>query len=110
MFCLPNGAYLQYFVLESQYIDMYLKLGYKIVLWNYRGYGQSTGSPSLCKSLEDAETVYKHCREVLDLKIELVHGYSIGGPPATNLALRYSNDIKALVTDRTFDSITNVKY
>ena len=43
MFCLPNGAYLQYFVLESQYIDIYLNMGYKIVLWNYRGYGQSTG-------------------------------------------------------------------
>lgn len=70
---------------------MYLELGYKIILWNYRGYGQSTGEPSLTRSLGDADSVYQYCRNQLGLNIEVVHGYSIGGPPAISLALRYSS-------------------
>ena len=109
MFCLPNGAYLQYFVLESQYIDMYLDLGYKIVLWNYRGYGQSTGEPALHRSLSDANTVFLYCKNQLSLDVEVLHGYSIGGPPAISLALNYPEQIKVIVTDRTFCDIAKVE-
>lgn len=67
LICCPNGAYLQYFVLESQYTNMYLELGYQIILWNYRGYGQSTGSPTISVSLKDVEAIYNYSKRVLQL-------------------------------------------
>jgi predicted acyl esterase len=32
---------------ECRYVDFYVEQGYCVCLWNYRGYGQSTGSPCL---------------------------------------------------------------
>lgn len=64
----PNGAYLQYFALESQYISMYLEMGYQIILWSYRGYGQSTGSPTISESLKDVEAIYNYSKRVLKLE------------------------------------------
>ena len=69
LICLPNGAYLQYFIPENQYTNMYLGLGYEIIVWNYRGYGGSTGEPSLNKSMEDAEAVYEYCKQTLGMNI-----------------------------------------
>lgn len=37
---------------------MYLDLGYEIILWNYRGYGNSTGVASLTKNMLDINEVY----------------------------------------------------
>jgi alpha/beta superfamily hydrolase len=92
MFCNPNGVYIQFFAVENTYIKEYLKQvtlywliqGYQIILWNYRGYGQSTGSPSITKSQTDAMKVYNYFTG-RGLKIELVHGYSIGGCAAIGL-------------------------
>lgn len=106
MFCCPNGAYLQYFALDSEYVDMYLKLGFSVILWNYRGYGQSTGNPSIATCIQDSQQIYDFCRNTLNLNIEIVHGYSIGGPPAVTLAV--NNNIKILVADRTFCNFVNV--
>ena len=103
---LPNGAYLQYFALESQYMEMYFKLGYQVVLWNYRGYGQSTGTPSISNSISDAQAVYNYCKIFLKLNPQISHGYSIGGPPAAVLAL--TNKFKAVVIDRSFCNFVNV--
>ena len=58
LICNPNGAYLQYFGIESSYINFYLDKKLKIILWNYRGYGCSTGIPSISNSIKDAQTIY----------------------------------------------------
>lgn len=55
-----------------------------MILWNYRGYGQSTGSPTITKSQSDAVKVYNYFTEKGKI-IELVHGYSIGGCAAIGL-------------------------
>ena len=47
----PNGAYLQSIALSSSFIKFYLKNNLQVVLWNYRGYGRSTGTPSIKKSI-----------------------------------------------------------
>lgn len=67
MFCNPNGVYIQFFAVENTYIREYLKQvryffikGYQVILWNYRGYGQSTGSPTITKSQSDAVKVYNY--------------------------------------------------
>lgn len=83
-----------------------------MILWNYRGYGQSTGEPSIARSQQDAYSVYKFYRNK-GYEIEIVHGYSIGGPAAVGLIehiskeqVRNPNDtVKILIVDRSFSSI-----
>lgn len=58
--------------------------GYRVVLWNYRGYGQSSGSPSLRTAAHDAYAVYRFYRQKQH-EISVVHGYSIGGVAAVGL-------------------------
>ena len=76
-------------------------------MWNYRGYGTSTGTPSIIKCQKDAEVVYEHYKNRLE--IEIVHGFSIGGACAIHLGKKYS-DIKLLIADRTFSRLDYVIY
>jgi pimeloyl-ACP methyl ester carboxylesterase len=85
---------------------MYLEMGHQIILWNYRGYGQSTGSPSISASISDAQVIYNYCKANLRLDPVISHGYSIGGPPAVCLAS--SQPFKTLVVDRSFCNFVNV--
>lgn len=55
----PNGAIFQALALSSSYIHFYLKLGFEIVLWNYRGYAKSNGFSSCRHSISDACKIYK---------------------------------------------------
>ena len=89
-------------------MKFYIQNGFKVILWNYRGYGKSTGNPSLMKSISDAEQVYEHAQKHFGVKIQIAHGYSIGGPCAINLALKYPKKIKLLIADRTFSKINLV--
>ena len=63
---------------------MFFIKGYNVILWNYRGYGQSTGSPTIIKSQTDASNVYNFYRDK-GYDIQVVHGYSIGGAAAVGL-------------------------
>lgn len=81
-------------------------MGYQIILWNYRGYGQSTGSPTISLSLKDSEAIYNFSKRVLQLEPEISHGYSIGGPPAVHLAANHP--FKVLIVDRSFCNFVNV--
>lgn len=100
---------MQYFGTESNYIKFYLKQGFQIVLWNYRGYGRSTGTPSIASSMKDVNTVYQYAIERMGLDPVVVHGYSIGGCPAIDLAQKKSDAIKLLIADRTFSNIAQVQ-
>ena len=62
-------------------------MGFQIVLWNYRGYGASTGMPTISNCQKDAKIVYDYYVNN-GLKIPMVHGYSIGGCAAIGLASR----------------------
>jgi pimeloyl-ACP methyl ester carboxylesterase len=88
------------------YIGFYMEMGSQLILWNYRGYGQSVGEPSISNSMEDAKEVYAFAKKEFGLEPEIVHGYSIGGPSAVALAL--ACPIKTLVVDRTFCNFVNV--
>ena len=47
IFCNPNNRYYEY-ALNNQdnWIEFYKSNGINILLWNYRGYGQSRGYPT----------------------------------------------------------------
>ena len=87
-------------------------------MWNYRGYGQSTGNPSIAACQEDALTVYEYYRD-RGYEISIVHGYSIGGAAAIGLMEKLSSysgryrqaqdqKVEVLIVDRSFSSIGEV--
>lgn len=97
---------MQLIAMECKYIDFYLEQGYCVCLWNYRGYGQSTGTPSLSKNEVDVLDLYEALTsDGYSLKIS--HGYSIGGPVAIYVACVRSMNM--LIADRTFGSIDLVR-
>lgn len=75
-------------------------------MWNYRGYGTSTGIPTIKLCQKDAKTVFDYYKHH---NITITHGYSIGGSSAIGLA-SVEKSIKVLIADRTFSSIANVNF
>lgn len=106
LFCNPNGAYLESFPFETSYVRFYVEQGINVALWNYRGYSKSVGSPSISRNKKDALAVYDFVKEK-GYSVEIVHGYSIGGPTAIYLASQRKIDL--LITDRTFSSLVQVE-
>jgi pimeloyl-ACP methyl ester carboxylesterase len=97
---------MQLIAMECKYIDFYLEQGYCVCLWNYRGYGRSTGKPSLSTNEKDVLEIHeKLSNEGYAPKI--AHGYSIGGPLAIYLACL--RPMSMLIADRTFGSIELVR-
>lgn len=81
-------------------------------MWNYRGYGKSNGFSSSRNSISDVQKVYQYVTKTFSIKIEVIHGYSIGGISAislsSGLSMSDSSPIKLLIADRTFSSIDRV--
>lgn len=94
-----SGSHESYERYTLSIADAYLKMGHNVVLFNYRGFGKSRGSPSEAGFNKDAEAAYQHMRNVIGLADDqiVVHGYSMGSEPATDLAAHHPID---LVLDR----------
>lgn len=104
IFCLGNSTLYEN---SMEMIRFYLDQDVNVMVFNYGGYGQSQGSPSVFNTYRDVEAAYEYVREIRntpDSRI-IVHGFSIGGGPATYLASKYPID---LVLDRTYAKIGNV--
>ena len=85
--CFPNGGFIEYFYFQWEWVNFYLEKGVNVLLWNYRGYYKSTGTPSSKNVLEDVELVYDYLKYNLKAKGVIgVHGESLGGYVATHLA------------------------
>ncbi|MBI4815561.1 MAG: alpha/beta hydrolase [Deltaproteobacteria bacterium] len=86
----------------------YLALGCSVLLPEYRGYGQSQGSPTSAKIVEDLERLVEVAlsRPELEGAQTVYHGYSLGGGFATELSRR--RPPRALVLESTFRSIPAV--
>ena len=77
-----------------------------ICVFNYRGYGSSSGVPTPARLKADTECVIKYLREVKKIKKLLLHGESIGGMMACHGAKVCGTDL--LICDRTFCSLDAV--
>jgi hypothetical protein len=60
--CNPNMAFAEVSQYSSEWPEFYLAFGINVVLWNYRGYGRSTGTPSPTNNRNDAELVFQWAR------------------------------------------------
>lgn len=102
--CLGNSSLYEN---AKDIIRFYLTQGVHVMTFNYGGYGLSQGSPSVFNTYRDVEAAYLYISEIKkakDRKI-IVHGFSIGGGPATYLASKYPVD---LVLDRTYAKLGSI--
>ncbi len=105
-FCNPNAAFyecISQVELSKSWFGFYRNRGFDIFMFNYRGYGRSSGSPTPSAVKADAEYLLDFARQTFNPKFVLVHGESIGGMIACHIARK--KQVDALVCDRTFASL-----
>ncbi len=83
-----------------------------LVVADYRGYGRSTGAPTLTHLAQDAHVIYKQVGEELSrrkLREGLwVMGRSLGSISALELAYHYQQEMKGLIIESGFPSVGRV--
>jgi fermentation-respiration switch protein FrsA (DUF1100 family) len=86
-------------------IEMFHLLGLSVLIFDYRGYGQSTGRPSEEGTYADAEAAWRYLVDAQQRRPEkiLLFGESLGGAVAAHLASR--NDGGGLILLSSFTSI-----
>ena len=90
--------------------DLYHGLGVSLLMVEYRGYGHSDGTPSQRHIVEDSIAVLEQvlAREDVDADRFVLHGRSIGGGLATQVALKAKPS--ALIVESTFTSVTDMAW
>jgi pimeloyl-ACP methyl ester carboxylesterase len=83
-----------------------------LVVADYRGYGASSGTPTLTDLILDAHTIFKEVREELSrkkLQSDLwVMGRSLGSLSALELAYHYQEVMKGLIIESGFPSVVRI--
>jgi fermentation-respiration switch protein FrsA (DUF1100 family) len=92
--------------LES--VQQFHQLDLNVLIVDYRGYGQSTGSPSEEGLYRDAEAAWQYLvgQRGIDPSRIVIFGRSLGGGPATWLAMQHAAG--ALLVESAFTSVPDV--
>jgi len=102
----PNAGFYEFAAdYQIHWIKFYQRLGFDILFWNYRGYGESNGWPNPCALIQDGEVILKYAK-TRGYTRTVLHGESLGGAIATILADKIGCDF--LFADRTFGSLTRL--
>jgi len=104
IFCNPNGMIYQLFTPEK--FLFLLNGGCDVLLWNYRGYGYSTGHPTFKNAKTDVMELFDYIKKKNQYKKFGVFGYSVGGGCATFLAQNRKLDV--LICDRNYSNISEI--
>ena len=85
-----------------------------LVVADYRGYGASTGTPTLTDLVNDAHAIFKKVREEL-LKRNLrkdpwVMGRSLGSMAALELASQHQEEMRGLIIESGFPSVVRIMF
>jgi fermentation-respiration switch protein FrsA (DUF1100 family) len=105
LFCHGNGGNISY-LLET--VKLFRSLEYNLLVFDYRGYGASDGTPTEEGTYRDAEAAYDYLvkdRGILPGTIVLM-GRSLGGSVAAWLAQRHLPP--ALILESTFTSLSDM--
>jgi hypothetical protein len=90
----------------------YHQKGLNLVVADYRGYGVSSGIPTLTDLAQDAHDIFKQVRQDLsrrNLRKDLwVMGRSLGSISAFELAYHYQEDIRGLIIESGFPSVVRI--
>lgn len=90
------------------YVRLYNELGFGVLAYDYRGYGQSEGRPSERSAYADIEAVFQYLlrTERIPTWRMIAHGRSVGSGPSVWLAVRHP--IGGLILESPFVSIFRV--
>lgn len=86
-------------------IELLAPLGYSLFIWDYRGFGRSTGTPSESGIHDDEETLwstFSSWSQVAGQKL-VYYGRSFGGGPCIDLATRHAPS--SLIDESNFTSV-----
>lgn len=101
LFCHGNAGNVSHRLDNVAYL---LRAGLQVLLFDYRGYGHSSGQPSEEGLYEDAAAAWAALVERADAsKPRIIFGRSLGGAVAVDLAARVDAD--GLIIESTFTSI-----
>ena len=105
LFCHGNGGNISH---RIETINVLRGLGMNVLVFDYRGYGRSEGSPSEQGTYLDAEAAWKYLVETKAEKPEriVIHGRSLGGAIAAHLAMLHRP--AGLVVESSFYDITEL--
>lgn len=84
------------------------ELGFNALVYDYGGYGASTGSPSETRCYDDIRAMWEYLTKTRGLPANsiVLHGRSLGGGPTTQLAIEVNP--AAVILESTFRSITRM--
>lgn len=90
------------------FLQMFHRLGYNTLIIDYRGYGNSAGTPSEQGTYQDAEAAWRHLTETRKIPSDTIalFGESLGGAVAAWLATRHRPG--ALVIASGFTSVPDL--
>lgn len=105
-YCHENAGSLEY---RYPFIyDLLTMLGVNVFVFDYRGFGRSTGKPSergLCLDAEAALRFLLAQGELIDTNRVILYGRSLGGAVAVHLATTVPHLVRGCILENTFVSI-----
>lgn len=104
IFCNPNGMIYQLFSPEK--FLFVLEGGCDVLLWNYRGYGYSTGYVNFQNAKTDIIELFDFIKKKSKYLKYGAFGYSVGGGSATYLCQNRKLDV--LICDRNYANINKI--
>ena len=105
LFCHGNAGNISH---RIEKVSILHNLGVNIFVFDYRGYGKSSGKPSESGLYKDAEAAYRYLVEKRKISKDdiILYGESIGSAVIIDLAKKV--DVKALITEEAFTSIKDM--
>jgi alpha-beta hydrolase superfamily lysophospholipase len=102
IFCHGNAGNISHYIEKAVFFK---SMGYSALLYDYRGYGESTGKSDNINICTDIDYIIEHVTQILNIKKEniIVWGWSLGGVPAAYAGSAYR--LKGIVLESTFTSI-----
>ena len=94
----PNACVSECYYDCDPSVHFYTKLGYHVLVYDYRGSGGSTGDVTPENTVSDARLAVEFVEKKYKISLEIVHGTSIGG----YVVPRVSSETPLLIFDRTF--------
>lgn len=88
------------------------RFGFGLIVSDYRGYGCSTGEPTVSSALSDSQIIFEYVKKTLNEQGRkgpiILMGRSLGSVPALYLAAMYNEEIGALILDSAFANIVDL--